>query len=230
MRCGDWKTTSAAPKNAKVLTSVGERHTLATVGKAWHTLNEANKFLLYSLVDPRDGRKFYVGASERGEKRPRTHMHGLARCANPFKARWIRSLPERPGQLPYDVVIEQVFASAEDLWDFSSGQYPEEALIQKLRSEGQPLTNIAIGGPSPMRGRRHTTSAETKAKISASLIGHVHSLETRAKLSAARRRRPPTSAETREKLRVAMKGRVFSDATRARLVEAWKVRRAGLSK
>ena len=90
----------------------------------------------------------------------------------------------------------------------------------------------------------HTHTAETKARIAATVRGQKRSAEarakiseaarnrpsvsdeTRAKLSEAGRNRPPISDEARAKISDALRGRTLSDETKAKISEAARLREA----
>lgn len=72
-----------------------------------------------------------------------------------------------------------------------------------------------------VRDYRITPSAETRAKLSAALKGHVVSAETRTRMQAAPRGpRPPLTTTHRAKIQAALQGRVFSPETRAKMSAA----------
>lgn len=104
------------------------------------------------------------------------------------------------------------------------------------RSQGWPLTNISRGGNGigthredaraklgvTKKGKQLTP--ECCAKISAALVGHSVSLETRARISAAHKGKPrkKLTPEHRAKMGVANKGKKLSDVTRVRMSVAQK--------
>jgi len=73
----------------------------------------------------------------------------------------------------------------------------------------------AMRGHHRARGYRHTL--EARARISAANKGRKFTEEQKAKLSATRKTRPPISEETREKLRISSSGFKHSVETRERL-------------
>jgi len=97
------------------------------------------------------------------------------------------------------------------------GQEVPQALREQIASKlrGRPaVQNIGL-----------VRSAETRAKIAASLTGKTHSEETKAKMrasQAARRAANPVSAETKAKVSAALMGRPKSDAARAAMSAAKK--------
>ena len=76
-----------------------------------------------------------------------------------------------------------------------------------------------------MAKAKRNISAETRAKISASLKGTVLSAKTRAKMVAAKKGKRH-SAETKAKISASQKGKTASAETRAKMVAAWDVRKA----
>lgn len=100
----------------------------------------SSQFIIYGLVDPRDGQLRYVGKSCSGKKRPsNTHRRSLAgREGRTHKANWIFNLHEsgfRPG-----IVVIQEFDSSEIL------SFAERHWIAYFRQMGCPLTNLTDGG------------------------------------------------------------------------------------
>ncbi len=118
-----------------------------------------SKVMIYALVDPRNGRRYYVGSTTRGAARLREHagVSNLRTCRNPDKRRWIESLPKRAARLPFDVETLEVFESRDELWALRDGQYPEEVWRQKLIEAGEPLTNLVAATPMIVgpKGDRH---------------------------------------------------------------------------
>jgi len=80
----------------------------------------------------------------------------------------------------------------------------EEILIKCFRKMGYELVNRTDGGEG--------------------LAGHIHTAETRTKMSIRARSRAPSSAETRAKISIAAKNRIVSLETRIKLAEAGKGR------
>ena len=118
----------------------------------------------------------------------------------------------------------------------------DEAMRAEIRAIADywPIHNRGFVSTRGMIGKKH--SAETRAQISASKMGHTvsaevreklrranlgatHTLEAREKIAEASRARPRTP-ETAEKISRALKGKPLSDAHRAKLRAAWERRRA----
>jgi group I intron endonuclease len=89
--------------------------------------------------------------------------------------------------------------------------------------------------PNAMRGRTH--SVEVRAKMSAARVGKPKSLETREKMRAAAMLRPPRtsphpmlgkkhSPETIEKMRAAKRGKIATAETRSKMSASQRIRRA----
>lgn len=143
-------------------------------------------FFIYALIDPRDGRAFYVGATKNGWARVKRHSYvstlSTEENSNRQKTAKIKSLPWRFPGLPYDVKILQNF-------DTPIGPFlVEDEWIERLKAEGEPLLNLGRGGLAAQLGRPHTEA--TKAKLRAAHIGIKASAETRAKMSLARKGKP----------------------------------------
>ena len=83
------------------------------------------------------------------------------------------------------------------------------------------LSNLRVGRPSPMKGRKR--SAESCAKMSLSHMGLKASDDARAKMSRAKKGRPPPNKgqprleATKAKIALAQTGKKASDETRARM-------------
>jgi hypothetical protein len=106
-----------------------------------------------------------------------------------YKGRWIRALHE--SGLDYGIVVLQECADSESL------TAAEIAWIAEARDAGWPLTNIAAGGEGWTVGMKHRPESIEKSAAArrgrpnpnAALhrfdwTGHKHSTETRAKMSA----------------------------------------------
>jgi len=140
-------------------------------------MTNVSKWLIYGLVDPRDGQLRYVGMSSTGFVRA-NHKHS-AHCGS-----WIKSL--KNVELKPDVIVIEEFQFSEDVNKRLSDA--EIFWIDYFKMIGSNLTNMTKGGDgilSPM-------SQEIRDKISLSKKGQVpwikgktHSAETRKKLSAS---------------------------------------------
>ena len=111
----------------------------------------------------------------------------------------------------------------------------EECEINELILREQAFLDIYFADPKNINlaptagsclGRVH--SVETRAKMSASRKGKVFSAETKAKISAACKGRKghSPSTEHRKKISIASTGRKASAETRAKMSAAWVRRRA----
>lgn len=171
--------------------------------------------MVYVLIDPQTGARRYVG-SHAGTSLLRIKAHAQAQQilrdeegANRAKGTWLRSLPKRSGSLPYDFEILQWCqsrngaADAEDFW------------IQKLRSAGSPLLNLATGGRSPNLGRRFDSSVrlrmsagqtrrwtdpEKRRRCAAAHVGFRASEKTKIKMARAQNLRRAVERENRLKM------------------------------
>ena len=153
----------------------------------------ASKFIIYGLVDPRDGQLRYVGKSCSGLTRPKVHTEPRQLRAHTHQASWLRSM----GQKPIVVVIHElpdveILNDAERYW------------IAYFRAMGCSLTNATDGGDGLSHGFKH--SLETRVRMSLSKMGNKNSpgwpkgkprvtprppptLDTRAKMAASARAR-----------------------------------------
>ena len=145
-----------------------------------------SRFLIYLLVDPRTDEVRYVGKSTTGECRPREHVmpSRMAKDANTYKGRWIKSLlviNMKP------IILIREYQAEDDL-----GQI-EKHWIESARAWGCRLTNLTNGGEGTS-GFKH--SEETRRRMSINTLGHAptkgfsghrHSAESKAKTSATLR-------------------------------------------
>lgn len=174
-----------------------------------------SRFLIYGLLDPRDGTLRYIGKSSSGMSRPRDHARpSRVRVERTHKANWVRSLLAI-GLCPQIVVIEE-HPTSDDLGE------AEQFYIAYFKTLGCRLTNATEGGEGApgvqvsdstrakqsvaRRGRRFTS--EHRAAIAAGLKGHEVSLETRQKIGA------------RHKGNTYCVGRELSEASRAKMSES----------
>jgi len=171
---------------------------------------------VYGLTDPRDGEIRYIGYTSIGMERPEWHAKDKT---DSWKARWIRSL-QREGER-YGIVIIEVLHSPDGLHE------RERHWIAHHRALGARLTNGSNGGEGvpglvfsdehrrklsvAAKKRGYTSnlrlgggpkSPEQRAKISASLTGKTHSVETKRKRSdSMKRARAAASPEAEARLR-----------------------------
>lgn len=160
-----------------------------------------SKYIVYGLVDPRDGLVHYVGFSRTGMRRPR-HCAALSKIhkGETPKHRWLLSL--RSDGIDHQIVVLESF-------DVEADGYPAETRwIKKLRAAGAPLTNSTDAGG---RGSGRNPSAEMRAKMSASHEGIP---------------RPEISPEGRQRRIDKLKGRPLSEEHRQALRDAIERRRA----
>jgi len=159
--------------------------------------------------------KSYIGSSVNVAKRIRDHKNSLTRgahCNSHLQRTW-----NKYGWRTFEFRVLEIC-------DVSVLRQREKEIIDRVRPE------FNCCGIDP--GRSLTSpNQETREKLSAAQIGnkngvgqknhlgHTHSAEARAKMSAALRGKPrrPLSQETRAKIRAANLGRHPSDETRAKL-------------
>src|SRR5438105_11913465 len=104
-----------------------------------------SNFIIYGLIDPRDGQLRYVGKSVSGMNRPKAHMQHVFLQSNTHKVNWIRQL--KALGLQYGIVViqslddKEMLSQAEIFW------------IAYFRQLGCPLTNLTAGGEG-MLGHR----------------------------------------------------------------------------
>lgn len=178
------------------------------------------RFIIYGLVDPRDGELRYVGLSTVGFKRPRSHWQNKnIRERNDHCHCWIRSVIA-DNFIP-SIVVFQTFENSDII------RYAERFWIAYFRRMGCRLTNMNDGGegqlnPSPeIRqrqreanignkngvGHRYVMSEELKKKVGDRHRGKVESIETRLKKSLSHMGIPRTK-EWLENQSRALKGKL----------------------
>lgn len=133
-----------------------------------------SKFIVYCLIDPRNGEVRYVGKSSSGLRRPGRHQTSGGRRGETHNKAWLRQMWDDGARVPMILVLEECDSDAQVL-------SREIVLIALFREAGFNLTNITDGGEGVCGYRM---PPETRAKISASQKGKTRSLETRAKMSA----------------------------------------------
>jgi hypothetical protein len=141
-------------------------------------IDNMKSFIIYSMSCPKCGCPRYVGQSSKGAKRFQDHLRGIKAGDNSIhKQRWVQSLLDE-GLAPIWTVL-LVLADAKGL------NAAEIFWIKEMKDRGCPLTNFTEGGggtkgweQSPETIEKRVAhfrgvpkSAETKAKISASLKG-----------------------------------------------------------
>lgn len=192
---------------------------------------------VYGLVDPQDmGHVRYVGMTTASDQRPYSHMREArnASAASSHKTHWIRKV-QREGREPSVIILEQLSVGCStDLAGFV-----EKCYIKSLREIGHRLTNIMEGGGNGPHAQ------ETKAKTSATLMGHAVTKESRRKTAEGLRRyyespeshekrseaaKAAHTEETRAAVRRAQTGRVPEPEMLARrnasIKNAWAARKA----
>lgn len=181
---------------------VGEAHS-ATVGKKRGThlsISTQPKFLIYALVDPRDGSIRYVGKSTQGLTRPRRHI-SRADQAGTKKVAWLRSL-SIVGVQPQISVLE-VLPSEDGL-----AEREISWIAAGLNVYGWPLTNMTAGGEG-MLGYRF--SEESREKMAAAKRGRKRSAES-VERSAAGHRGKARPRDAVERSAAALRGRKIDPA------------------
>mgnify|MGYP001617177300 CR=1 FL=1 len=153
--------------------------------------------IIYGLIDSDTLELRYVGKTVMPlEKRLADHRCG--RSTNRHLNNWLRAKP---------VSIITLERDSEDLNE------AECRWIAAMRVEGARLLNITDGGNGG------APSVETRAKISAALMGYKHTATARAKMRAAALGRV-ASVEARAKMRDAHLGLKHSAETRAKISAA----------
>lgn len=170
------------------------------------------------VISNRVNNKLYIGITEHtAEARLLEHL-SVARCGRGY---YLHNAIRRHGVNAFSISTLYVYPSIDD------AKAAEIETIAALRAFGYRLYNIKDGGcahnvgASALRGR--SRSAETRAKIAATLKGHAVSDTARSKMAAAKlgkKRSPEIGARIGAKHR----GMKRSDETRARMSLAQKAR------
>lgn len=177
----------------------------------------ASRFLVYGLVDPRTGHLRYVGKSTSGMRRPRAHCTPANLRKGTHKANWLRQLVA-DGTRP-EITVLQECSGPEELYDL------EQGWISYFRGLGAPLTNATDGGPGILGIKR---SSETRARISAALMGHPVGEATRKAVSLAHKGKP-VSPEMRARMAVVFQGKTHGPEARAKMAAANRGKAVGQS-
>lgn len=187
-----------------------------------------SKYLIYALVDPRDGRWRYVGKSGSGLNRPRAHGRPSVLAKDKtHKANWIKVLISQG--LLYDIEILEELSSSRELIP------AEMEWIAAARRAGVSLTNMTDGGEgipglkmsielrfrlsaiALRQGRRPSSEAVSRSVRSRAgrpdpRVGRRHTSQAIQRMSASHRRDAakrmgiPLSAGTRARLAVSRGG------------------------
>lgn len=160
----------------------------------------SSRFLIYGLIDPRDGQLRYVGKSSSGLRRPRRHVRLLDEKS--YKANWVRELVSEGLSPEIEVLEEHQTAVA----------LPEAEcyFIAYFRSIGCRLTNLTTGGDG---APGHKMSDTGRERLRLRHLGTVLSVDVREKISLAHKGKR-LSEEHRRKIAVAGIGRLTSYLTR----------------
>jgi hypothetical protein len=153
-----------------------------------------SKFLVYGLIDPRDGQLRYIGKSCSGLRRPVSHgwPSALKTDSKTWKGRWIADL-QRAG-LQYEILVLEEHLAAEPLAE------AEQFWIAYFRSLGCRLTNLTVGGEGTP-GRRYDLAARLEM-----------SRQRRGRRTALKGRQfGPCPDVRRLKIAIAKGGRPFAD-------------------
>lgn len=143
---------------------------------------------IYALVDPRDHRVRYVGATTEPRRRFNAHICGDEVRQHTYKARWVRVVLRanlRPVMVVLETCEDAVWETREDHW------------IAHYRGlYGRRLTNATNGGRG-WRGMRHSEAARAKMgawqrgrrlppehlkNMAQGHVGHAVSAETRQRI------------------------------------------------
>lgn len=181
------------------------------------------RFLIYGLLDPRDGQLHYVGKSSSGLKRAKAHSRPSALKRDHTRTgNWIKSLISQG--LKYNISVIQFFETGDCLCA------AEIFWISHFKMVGCELYNHTLGGEGAT-GRK--VSEETRAKIRAANMGNKNGLgkhpeltdEQRKDLSDRAKRRS-ADPEIRAKISATLTGRKQSPEEISNRVAALRLRYA----
>lgn len=165
--------------------------------RVWYNYNMRTGHI-YALADPKTGEVRYIGKTllQPAEKRLKGHVKTMEIGSRRHVYNWMRKLNALPQFIIIEAVSESKINELERYW------------IRWMRLTGVRLTNLTDGGD----GGAHSTSAETRAKMSVARRGRPIPIEQRAKMSDTARNRSP---EYRAKIAAANRRRIISDRERA---------------
>jgi hypothetical protein len=185
-------------------------------------------WLIYILIDPRDGQVRYVGWTIDLRQRLRDHMKPSRLNGNQRRDRWLASLIA-DGFYPHVETVEhgdgQGHAEAECKW------------ITRYRSLGFDLTNLTDGGEGA-QGRLHTAAAKQRmsekrrgrkpspqalAAARVATLGKSRDPKTVAAMRARLIGRPKAEIH-RQRLAASKRGKTLSDEHRKKLIAAHQKR------
>lgn len=159
--------------------------------------------LIYGLIDPRTRLIRYIGKSCSGMRRPNKHRQLYSKSVEPHCKNWIRSL--LANSLDYEIAALATANAKNKLSEL------ECFWISYGHAFGWPLTNATAGGEGRSAGYQATL--ETRAKMSAARRGTKRSDAVRAKFAEIRRAFYAGHPEEIDKLRK----RVFTPEWRAKI-------------
>lgn len=205
-----------------------------------------SQFLIYALVDPRSGERFYVGQSSKGLSRPKQHTNRANlkdRCPKAARVREIVAYGLKPAieVLQYVADPDAVVPAPLRCWsgsDIDALNATEMWWILHGNIAGWPLRNRTDGGEGArgmvvtdehranmskgMRGvKRDPFSDEHRANMSKSMRGKKKSAEHIAKTAAAMRGRKASPEHVAKRV-AALTGQKRSKEQRMRISDAVK--------
>lgn len=141
----------------------------------------AFSFIVYGLIDPRDGELRYIGATGYDLVYRLNRHCGQESLGNTHKCNWIRELLRETGRIPCTMILHED-RSREDMYE------SEKRLIALFRSFGFNLTNTADGGQgASLRGERNGMfGVHTFSGVNHPMFGKHHSPETLVRMSTAK--------------------------------------------
>jgi hypothetical protein len=195
------------------------RHTLPAQPRRTKGTMSPSPWIIYALVDPRDGRVRYVGKTCDTKMRLKGHMGYCVRSAHLPVSRWAQRLKAdrlRPVMVPIETGTSEDWGLVEAKW------------IAAARCAGCDLLNLTTGGEGlsglAPESRKRISDAAKERWAQPGYRERILTPERSARIAQSLRGRPKTSAHI-AKLPQNQRGRVFTDKHKAKLAEAQLGRR-----
>jgi hypothetical protein len=164
------------------------------------------KIYIYGLVDVIKNELKYIGKSNNPQSRYRKHLQDSKKKIS-YKDKWIYSLLENNNK-PELLIIDEVEEYDWEKW--------EKFYISYYKFIGCKLTNISEGGENPPSHLGRKKTKEEIEKLRVSNLGKKRSIETRKRISEAKKGKPilhlnngkKRSLSHRKNISFSLKGRI----------------------
>jgi hypothetical protein len=170
--------------------------------------------IVYAFFDEQD-RPFYVGRTNDLARRRRRHKNETLKGNKLYKYNKLRKV------LKVGLPLEKIIRTVESGVSNRQIRGREQYWVAEFIRQGYKLTNLTEGGSGGFRWTKECREAYGKRKRA---LGLRHSLETRQKMSAAKKGKKFT-AEHRRKLSIARRKRVTTQETREKMRRSMKGKR-----